>query len=64
VLIAVIATAAHALHGDHPRATAWAANVRERNAALTLDDFFRSFPIQSDPLRQRVRQALAGLGFR
>jgi len=63
VLIAMIASAAHALVGDHARATAWAANVRARNPGLTAEDFFRSFPMASPTMRTRVAQALAQNGF-
>jgi tetratricopeptide (TPR) repeat protein len=63
VLIAMIASAAHALAGDEPAAAAWAANVRERNPALTRDDFFRSFPMKSAAVRSRVAEALARRGF-
>ncbi len=63
VLIAMIATAAHALADDQPRAALWAANVRARSPALTRVDFFRSFPMQSEPARRRVGQTLAEFGF-
>jgi TolB-like protein len=63
VLIAMIASAAHALAGDQARAAAWAANVRERNPALTHEDFFRSFPMKSEGMKARVGQALDHLGF-
>ncbi|MEI7037620.1 winged helix-turn-helix domain-containing tetratricopeptide repeat protein [Fulvimonas yonginensis] len=63
VLIAMIAAAAHALAGDATRARAWAAQVRARNPALTRDDFFRAFPMQSASLRERLSTALARLGF-
>jgi TolB-like protein len=63
VLIAMIAVAAHGLAGDDARANSWAANVRERNPALTRDDFFRSFPMKSDAMKSRVSGALARLGF-
>ncbi|HKU14061.1 MAG TPA: winged helix-turn-helix domain-containing protein [Steroidobacteraceae bacterium] len=63
VLIAMIATAAHELAGDKPRAALWAANVRERNAALTREDFFRAFPLQVSSVRTRVERALARSGF-
>jgi TolB-like protein len=63
VLIAMIATAAHALNGDRTRATAWAANVRERNNSLTREDFCRAFPMRSDSMRHRVLQALAQFQF-
>lgn len=63
VLIAMIAVAAHSLGGDAARGATWAANVRERNAVLTRDDFFRSFPMQSPAMRERVARALAAHGF-
>jgi len=63
VLIAMIASAAHALKGDAARAAYWAANVRERSRALTRDDFCRAFPMKSDVMRVRVLQALGKLGF-
>jgi hypothetical protein len=63
VLIAMIAAVAQALKGDTQRAASWAANVRERNCALTRDDFCRAFPMKSDTVRARVLQALAQLGF-
>lgn len=62
VLIAMIAAAAHALNGDAARAAYWTANVRERNAALTRDDFCRAFPMRSDTMRARLLQELEQLG--
>jgi len=64
VLIAMIAVAAHALGGDDARAISWAANVRDRNAALTRDDFFRSFPMKSDAMKTRISNALGRFGFK
>ncbi len=63
VLIAMIAVAANALAGDDARAAYWAANVRERNGALTRADFFRAFPMQPAAMRSRVSDALARFGF-
>jgi TolB-like protein len=63
VLIAMIAAAAQALAGDPARAAAWAANVRERNPALTRVDFFRSFPMKPEAMRARMSAALERLGF-
>jgi TolB-like protein len=63
VLIAMITAVAQALNGDSERAAAWAANVRQRNAALTRFDFCRVYPMKSDSMRSRVTQALAELGF-
>jgi TolB-like protein len=63
VLIAMIATAAHALNDDVASAASWAANVRERNGTLSREDFARAFPMKSDAMRARVLQALAKFGF-
>jgi TolB-like protein/DNA-binding winged helix-turn-helix (wHTH) protein len=63
VLIAMIAAAAHALAGNTAQAEYWAANVRERNPALTREDFFRSFPMKSESARSRVSAALERCGF-
>lgn len=63
VLIAMIAAGALSIKGDSERAAYWAANVRERNAALRRDDFFRAFPMRSDSTRSRLMDALQKLGF-
>ncbi|HSC13997.1 MAG TPA: transcriptional regulator, partial [Gammaproteobacteria bacterium] len=63
VLIAMVAAAAHALSGDGTRAAFWATNARERNPKLTQEDFFRAFPMRSNPMRSRVERALGALGF-
>ena len=63
VLIAMIAAAAQLLKGDAERAAWWAANVRERNAALGRDEFLRAFPMRSESMRTRMLQALRLLGF-
>jgi hypothetical protein len=63
VLIAMIAAVAQALAGDDARAAAWASNVRARNAALTREDFFRSFPMKSEVTRARLAGALERFGF-
>jgi TolB-like protein len=63
VLIAMIASAAHTLAGNHTRGAAWAGNVRERNPTFTIEDFFRSFPMASPDMRRRVSQALQRSGF-
>jgi hypothetical protein len=61
VLIAMIAAAAHSLNGDRERAAAWAANVCERNPAITTDDFFRSCPLADAAVRRRITTALTVL---
>jgi hypothetical protein len=63
VLIAMVATAAHELAGNARGSAEWAANVRERNAALTREDFFRSFPMKPVAARARVSGALERRGF-
>ncbi len=63
VLIAMIAAVAQELAGDRRGAERWVANVRERNAGLTREDFFRAFPMQPAAMRSRVSEALARLGF-
>ncbi|MEO8452996.1 MAG: winged helix-turn-helix domain-containing protein [Gemmatimonadota bacterium] len=62
VLIAVIAVAAHSLNADRERAAAWAANVRQRQSAITEADFFRSFPFADPRARARIAEALAAFG--
>lgn len=63
VLIAMIAVVAHALAGDPTRAASWASQVRARDEALRMADFFRSFPMKSEAMRTRVSEALARFGF-
>jgi hypothetical protein len=63
VLIAMIACAAKGLAGDEESSDAWAANVRERNPALSRDDFFRSFPMKLADVKARVSGALERRGF-
>ncbi len=63
VLIAMIAAVAQRLAGDERSAAKWAASVRSRNPRLTREDFFRSFPLQPEPMRSRVAAALEELGF-
>lgn len=63
VFMAMIAAVAHELAGHDGLARDWAANARERNPALTSEDFLRAFPIKPEPLHSRVVAALAKLGF-
>ena len=63
VLIAMIAAAAQTLAGDTARASAWAANVRQRDPRLGREDFLGAFPMKPDPMRARVSAALQSLGF-
>jgi glyoxylate carboligase len=63
VLIAMIASALHAIAGDEAASNAWAKDVRERNPALRREDFFRSFPMKPAAARARMSEALARRGF-
>ncbi len=63
VLIAMVASVAHALAGDDARAASWAADVRARNASLTRQDFFGAFPMKSEATKARVANALKRFGF-
>ena len=63
VFMALLAAAAQALVGDTARATAWAADVRERRPLLSSVDFFRGYPVKAEPMRTRIADALQGLGF-
>jgi TolB-like protein/Tfp pilus assembly protein PilF len=63
VFMALLAAVAQALAGDTIRATAWAADVRERGPLLSGVDFFRGYPVKAEPMRTRIADALEGLGF-
>lgn len=63
VFMAMLAAAAQALAGNTARAEAWAADVRERGPNLSSVDFFRGYPVQAEPMRTRIADALQGLGF-
>jgi len=62
-LISMIAAAAHSINGDAARAAHWRANARERRPTLSMQDFFRAFPMRSELMRVRVMRALTELGF-
>jgi hypothetical protein len=38
--------------------------VRARNPAMTLSDFFHSFPMKPDAIKSRVSNALGRYGFK
>ena len=63
VLIAMIAVVTHALAGLDKEAIQWTNDVRSRNAALTSEDFFRSFPVKSEDIRARASAAFKAQGF-
>ena len=63
VFMALLAAAAQVLAGDAARAEAWAADVRRRGPRLNSADFFRGYPIRTEPMRSRVAAALDSLGF-
>lgn len=63
VLIAMIAVVTHALAGLEQKASKWAGDVRSRNASLSQEDFFRSFPVKSEDVRARATAAFKTQGF-
>ncbi|HYC54701.1 MAG TPA: winged helix-turn-helix domain-containing protein [Candidatus Binatia bacterium] len=63
VIIAMIATSAHALAGNEQKALYWANNVRERRGVLVREDFFRDFPMKDAAMKARVSKVLARFGF-
>lgn len=63
VLIAMIASIAQTLAGNDVLAATWADNVRDRNPLLTREDFFRSFPVRAESMRDRIAAALKARGF-
>ncbi len=63
VLIAMIAATAQLMAGNTKRADMWAGDVRKRSPHLNSEDFFRAFPMKSEPMRSRVATALQALGF-
>lgn len=62
-LIAAIAAACHEINGDRQKALRWAAKARERKPDLSREDFFRAFPFEDAPARERFGKALAAHGF-
>jgi len=63
VLIAMIAVVTHSLAGLEKGANQWSNDVRSRNATLTSEDFFRSFPVKQDDVRARASAAFKSEGF-
>lgn len=63
VLITMIAAIAQALAGNDAAAAVSATTVRERAPQLTIEDFFRAFPVRSAATRSRMEKTLASLGF-
>ena len=63
VIIAMMATAAHALAGDARAARRWAEAVRQTWPAADRAQFFEALPVQDPLTRQRLIQGLAASGF-
>jgi TolB-like protein/tetratricopeptide (TPR) repeat protein len=61
-LIAVIASACHALNGDDRRARAWSADAQKRQPSVSCQRFFQSFPFDDPGLRQQIAGALQRSG--
>lgn len=63
VLISLIAVSAHQLNGDTAKAAKWAAIARKQNVRVNQTDYFKSFPFEAGPHRDRMATALAAHGF-
>mgnify|MGYP001813279204 CR=1 FL=1 len=63
VFMALLAAVTQALAGNREKAAAWASDVRERGPLISSADFFRGYPVQAEPMRTRIADALQGLGF-
>ena len=63
VFMAVLAAVAQSLAGDSARAEALAADVRSRGPDISRADFFRGYPVQAEPMRSHIEDALQRLGF-
>jgi len=63
VFMALLAAVTQALAGNPDRAAAWAKDVRERGPSVSGADFFRGYPVQAEPMRTRIADALQRLGF-
>jgi len=63
VMIAAMAAIAHVWAGNRPAANYWANDIRQRDSDLTSQVFLTSFPFRDGAMRERVTDALAGLGF-
>ena len=63
VFMALLAGVTQALAGNTAQAAAWAKDVRERGPLISSVDFFRGYPVQAEPMRTRIADALQGLGF-
>ncbi len=63
VFMAVLAAVAQSLAGNSARAAALAADVRERGPYIRSADFFRGYPVQAEPMRSNIADALRRLGF-
>ena len=61
--MALLAAVTQALAGNRDQATAWAGDVRKRGPLISSADFFRGYPVQAEPMRTRIADALWGPGF-
>jgi TolB-like protein/Tfp pilus assembly protein PilF len=63
VFMALLAAVTQALAGNRDQAAAWARDVRDRGPLISSADFFRGYPVQAEPMRTRIADALRVLGF-
>jgi len=63
VLIDVISTVLHGMHGDDAQARECAANARYRDPSISKDDFFRAFPVRDSDIRKQFGDMLTKYGF-
>jgi hypothetical protein len=63
VLIEVIAVVGHGLNKDEAQAKFWAESVRSRDASVTANEFFGSFPFKEERTRKSIADILARYGF-
>lgn len=61
-LIAVIAAACLAAHGEDARARSWVDAARRRQPSVSRDGFFRSFPFVNLDVRRQITRALERSG--
>jgi TolB-like protein/tetratricopeptide (TPR) repeat protein len=62
-LLATVAAIAHHLNDDDEKARYWADNVRTRRPDMNALSFFNAFPFAEGPLKEKLGEALAELGF-
>ena len=62
-MIAAMAAICHVWAKNNQAARYWEKDIRSRDPNLTAQVFLTSFPFRNGPVRARVTEALAELGF-